>query len=191
MLDACVASAIDEFLTSLDATPTSTFDYASIESEINSIASGLTSFGVTVSSIVPDPATFTGAESYSGPYVSDIISSYSEYAATHTSSGGSLFSFDTTSFQATARTSEGTYLLDSNEMVDECCANHLCSETLSTSATAESTTTSAAIGSTTTGTPSAEATIADFTSEALMIGRLTLVHLLAGLWVALLGLWFL
>lgn len=108
LLDACVASAIDGFLTSLDASATSSFDYGAVASSINSIAQGLTSYGVTMSSL-PDPATFTGAAStYSGPVVSDIVSSYSAYTATRTGTDGSGFSFDTTSFQAT-RSTTGMY----------------------------------------------------------------------------------
>ncbi|OCT47766.1 hypothetical protein CLCR_03716 [Cladophialophora carrionii] len=109
-LDACVASAVDILLSSLDASPTSSFDYTSTASELNSAASGLTSLGITVSSLLSDPASFTGAEPHSGPYVSDIVASYSAYTATHTGSGGSSFSFDTSAFLATATTSQGLQL---------------------------------------------------------------------------------
>ena len=106
MLDACVASAIDVFTSTLD---TSTIDYASVNSEINSLASGLTSYGVTTSVPALNPATSTGASSYSGPYVSDIISSYSEYTKTHTGTGGSVFSFETNKFTLTPSSSSGMF----------------------------------------------------------------------------------
>lgn len=118
----CVDSYIDEFTsTGFD---TSSLDLTSVASEINSLQSGLTSFGVTLTSTLSIPSSVIPSEnsrptvtysSYSGPYVSDIVSSYSEYTETRTaigSSGGSGgFTFNTETFQATKSDSTSTSVI--------------------------------------------------------------------------------
>lgn len=99
---ASIISEADALLSSLDANP---IDLGSIATQINSIQSGLTQFGLTVTSFVPAYTDFSktaqpGGSRYSGPYVSDIVSSFSEYQKTKTvspsssssSSGGSVSS---------------------------------------------------------------------------------------------------
>ena len=104
----CVNSYIDEFTATADApTDPATLNFASVASEINSLQSGLTSLGVTLTSFLPIP---TGSNlrsialnTQSGPYVPDISSAYAAYTSTRTAIGtsGGGFTFDTASFLST------------------------------------------------------------------------------------------
>ena len=98
----CIDSALSVFSVTYQNGDTSSFDYGALASNINGFQSGLTSLGVTLTSFLPDPSSFAETaqpgSTYAGPFVSDIISSYSEYTETRTDSSGSVFSFETSAF---------------------------------------------------------------------------------------------
>jgi hypothetical protein len=104
-IDACTQINLDELGSCIDSAlglGGTSFNYASLASDINNLQSGLTSLGVTLTSFLPDPSSFARTaqpgSAYSGPYVSDIIKSFSEYTKTRTDSSGSVFSFETSRF---------------------------------------------------------------------------------------------
>ncbi len=51
--DSCLDSALSVFLATFEGEDTTSFDYGGIASQINSLQSGLTSYGVTLTSFLP------------------------------------------------------------------------------------------------------------------------------------------